>query len=230
MHLEVALSREKKGKRKRGVSLLLCSQKHLLTFGDGESWRPLWSQDVKTDAAVAVDIWVVDSCGKCNLKTDEWGEPRKRGRRQKAEWRKAVARFNGQEELRRPLCMKSYFFACSGAHLWRFEGVVCGEVYGQEENPALVRTVILKEREAQWASLQLWYKRKQAGGKHIVRTIQSRAHVREFPINLKQRLKLWLCEYLRVPLLWLASETLKQKRRNLLWNSEDMMCVWEVLE
>lgn len=30
------------------------------------------------------------------------------------------------------------------SYLWRFEGVVCGEVYGQEENPALVRTVILK--------------------------------------------------------------------------------------
>lgn len=32
------------------------------------------------------------------------------------------------------------------AHLWRFERVVCGEVYGQEENPALVRTVILMKR------------------------------------------------------------------------------------
>lgn len=31
------------------------------------------------------------------------------------------------------------------SYLWRFEGVVCGEVYGQEENPALVRTVILKQ-------------------------------------------------------------------------------------
>lgn len=41
------------------------------TFGDGESWRPLWSQNVKTNAAVAVDIWVVDSCGKCNLKTEK---------------------------------------------------------------------------------------------------------------------------------------------------------------
>lgn len=33
------------------------------------------------------------------------------------------------------------------AYLWRFEGVVCGEVYGQEENPALVRTVILMQGE-----------------------------------------------------------------------------------
>lgn len=32
-------------------------------------------------------------------------------------------------------------------YLWWFEGVVCGEVYGQEENPALVRTVILKQGE-----------------------------------------------------------------------------------
>lgn len=37
---------------------------------------------------------------------------------------------------------------CGGlAYLWRFEGVVCGEVYGQEENPALVRTVILMQGE-----------------------------------------------------------------------------------
>lgn len=31
-------------------------------------------------------------------------------------------------------------------YLWRFERVVCGEMYGQKENPALVRTVILKEK------------------------------------------------------------------------------------
>lgn len=35
-------------------------------------------------------------------------------------------------------------YACL-AYLWRFEGVVCGEVYGQEENPALVSTVILMQ-------------------------------------------------------------------------------------
>ena len=44
------------------------SNKTQHTFGNGESWRPLWPQDVKTNAAIAVDIWVVDSCGKCNLK------------------------------------------------------------------------------------------------------------------------------------------------------------------
>jgi len=27
--------------------------------------------------------------------------------------------------------------------LWRFEGVICGKVYGQEKHSALVRTVIL---------------------------------------------------------------------------------------
>lgn len=60
------------------------------TFGDGESRRPLWSQNVKTNAAVAVDIWVVDSCGKCNLKADGgernvrwgWREKKSRGEKQ----------------------------------------------------------------------------------------------------------------------------------------------------
>lgn len=33
------------------------------------------------------------------------------------------------------------------AYLWRFEGVVCGEMYGQKEYPALVRTVVLKQEE-----------------------------------------------------------------------------------
>lgn len=45
------------------------------TFWDGESRRPLWSQYVKANAAVAVDIWVVDSCGECNLREgveSEW--------------------------------------------------------------------------------------------------------------------------------------------------------------
>ena len=30
------------------------------------------------------------------------------------------------------------------SYLWRFEGVVCGEVNGQKEYPALVRTVVLQ--------------------------------------------------------------------------------------
>lgn len=83
----------------------LKASKNQPTFGDGESWRPLWSQNVKTNAAVAVDIWVVDSCGKCNLKTD--GEERyvgvrKGGRweeQQETKWHKAVVCFSRQEAL-----------------------------------------------------------------------------------------------------------------------------------
>lgn len=127
------------------------------TFGDGESWRPLWSQNVKTNAAVAVDIWVVDSCGKCDLKTDrekrnaggrggEWGADERNNRKPNdVRLRHVLA---GNRELYVPHCYFMYvaplyvFVRLHFAYLWRFEGVVCGEVYGQEENPALVRTVI----------------------------------------------------------------------------------------
>lgn len=61
-------------------------------FGDGEGGGPLRPQYVETDASVAVDIRVVDSCGERNL--------------------------------------------------WRFEGVVCGEVDREEKHSTLVRTVI----------------------------------------------------------------------------------------
>lgn len=39
--------------------------------------------------------------------------------------------------------MSRHFVRWWISYLWRFKGVVCGEMYGQEENPALVRTVIL---------------------------------------------------------------------------------------
>lgn len=38
------------------------------TFGDGKCRRPLRPKNVQTDAAIAVDIWVVDSCGERNLR------------------------------------------------------------------------------------------------------------------------------------------------------------------
>lgn len=38
------------------------------------------------------------------------------------------------------------------SHLWRFEGVVCGKVNGQEEYPTLIRTVVLLER-AEYSAL-----------------------------------------------------------------------------
>lgn len=128
------------------------ASKNQPTFGDGESWRPLWSQNVKTNAAVAVDIWVVDSCGKCNLKTDEekrnvrWGW-----------WKRGAGERNNRKPNHDTMCLTIILFAYAASlcvcvhrclpYLWRFEGVVCGEVYGQEENPALVRTVILKQGE-----------------------------------------------------------------------------------
>lgn len=63
------------------------------TFGDGQGGRPLVSQDVKADAAVAVDVGVVDAGGEVNL--------------------------------------------------GRLEGVVCGEVNGEEEDAAGVWRVCL---------------------------------------------------------------------------------------
>lgn len=38
------------------------------TFRDGECRGPLWSENIQTDAAVTVDIWVVNSCCECNLR------------------------------------------------------------------------------------------------------------------------------------------------------------------
>lgn len=37
------------------------------TFRDGQGRRPLVSQDVKTDASVAVDVGVVDTGGEVDL-------------------------------------------------------------------------------------------------------------------------------------------------------------------
>lgn len=39
----------------------------LLTFRDGESRAPLVSQDVQTDAAVGVDVGVIDASGEVDL-------------------------------------------------------------------------------------------------------------------------------------------------------------------
>ena len=37
------------------------------TFRDGESWAPLITQNVQADAAVGVDVGVVDACGEVDL-------------------------------------------------------------------------------------------------------------------------------------------------------------------
>lgn len=44
-----------------------------VTFRNGKCWRPLWSENVQTDAAVTVNIRVVDSRRERNLK-DNKGE------------------------------------------------------------------------------------------------------------------------------------------------------------
>ena len=38
------------------------------TFADGQSRAPLIPQDVQTDAAVGVDVGVVDPCGEVDLR------------------------------------------------------------------------------------------------------------------------------------------------------------------
>lgn len=42
----------------------------ILTFRNSKCRRPLWSEYIQTDTAVTVNIWVVNSCCKCNLKEE----------------------------------------------------------------------------------------------------------------------------------------------------------------
>jgi hypothetical protein len=42
------------------------------TFRDGKCWRPLISQNVKTNTAVGIDVGVVDASGEVNLRRLEW--------------------------------------------------------------------------------------------------------------------------------------------------------------
>lgn len=51
------------------------------TFRDGERRRPLVSEDVETDAAVGVDVGVIDAGGEVNL----WGLERVVGRESNAQ-------------------------------------------------------------------------------------------------------------------------------------------------
>lgn len=87
---------------------------------------------------------MVDSCGECNLRAEKTASARQEAIRPD----KFVSR---REEV---FASDGYFMHASLqpglVYLWRFEGVVCGEVYGQEENPALVRTVILKQTDTCW--------------------------------------------------------------------------------
>lgn len=116
------------------------------TFGDGESRRPLWSQNVKTNAAVAVDIWVVDSCGKSNLKTDkggrnvggtkggDGGRRRRWERQQEIEWCEAEACFSRQEALDVHRCYACRLFvwrSCLPLAVWR--GSLWGSVWSRRK-------------------------------------------------------------------------------------------------
>jgi hypothetical protein len=38
-----------------------------LTFADGQGWAPLVTQNVQTDAAIGVDVWVVYAGGEVDL-------------------------------------------------------------------------------------------------------------------------------------------------------------------
>lgn len=40
----------------------------MLTFRDGQSGAPLVSQDIQTDAAVRVDVGVIDASGEVDLR------------------------------------------------------------------------------------------------------------------------------------------------------------------
>lgn len=59
----------------RTLKKLVWSHKHTLsgeatarlTFGNGQGRAPLVSQDVQADAAVRVDVGVVDACGEVDL-------------------------------------------------------------------------------------------------------------------------------------------------------------------
>ena len=44
-------------------------QEHL---GDGEGWRPLLFQDIETDGAVRVDVWMIDPGREVDLGWLEW--------------------------------------------------------------------------------------------------------------------------------------------------------------
>ena len=37
------------------------------TFGDGQRWAPLIPQNIQADAAIRVDVWVVDACREVDL-------------------------------------------------------------------------------------------------------------------------------------------------------------------
>lgn len=50
--------------------LTICPFK--LTLRDGQRWGPLIPQDVQADAAVRVDVWVVDAGGEVDLRWLEW--------------------------------------------------------------------------------------------------------------------------------------------------------------
>lgn len=60
----------------RGSSGLSTRTVETRTFRDGQSWTPLISQNVEADAAVGVDVGVVDASGEVDL----WGLERVVGR------------------------------------------------------------------------------------------------------------------------------------------------------
>ena len=51
------------------LSPAACSK---LTFADGQGWAPLVSENIQADAAVRVDVGVVDTSSEVDLRRLEW--------------------------------------------------------------------------------------------------------------------------------------------------------------
>ncbi len=43
-----------------------------ITFRDRQRWTPLITQDIQADAAIRVDVWVIDAGGEVDFRRFEW--------------------------------------------------------------------------------------------------------------------------------------------------------------
>ena len=41
---------------------------YYITFRNGQGWTPLVTQDIQANAAVGIDVWVVDAGGKIDFR------------------------------------------------------------------------------------------------------------------------------------------------------------------
>lgn len=96
-------------------------QEKQVTFRDGECRRPLRSQDIQTDATIAVNVWVIYTCGESNLYNTGMNN-----------------------QLTRTIACVRY----EKLYLRRFERIVCWKVNGEKEDSTLVGAVRLEEKIA----------------------------------------------------------------------------------